>query len=461
MTEEQSSEKKEKEKKLPKRYVPCVVIGGTVYESVIFQLRSVFLSWDGKEFFRYQSIPFGDEELMPLKVEMCPYRPYILTMENFETIKTWNPTCQQIYDKVYKEFDTFLDLEKEFKSLNTAFTLETYEQHKVESTGYLIPYGDKDSGKTRCLEIHNLLDYRPLFSPALPSADVFNYIGYHTEGTGTILEDEAHELNRKDDREKLKIYRSGYRKGAVCPRIVDPSSKERTQRFYKTFCCKMFAGYYPPPDRGLTDRGIPIPMVWGIPEKDKITKEDRKRMDIIKMGLLVWRMRHYFDSLPEINIQLSGRTRELWESKIQVTHGLEHEKYLKALALRNVREKVKERAESLEGYITRALFKISAQTEVELEFTAIWVTLLDELGIPLEEHDKDVVECPALGYKVSKKAVGHRLGSVFGGEAFFRHKQGRTWKFKKWKLERLAKKFYIYDLDVLYGEGEIEEENLV
>ena len=452
-----TKEKEKKKREPPKRYVPSFVLGKTIYESVIFEWRPVFLSWNGKEWFRHQNLDFEDSILMPLEREMCPYRPYYLTKDDFESIKTWNPTRQQIYDKVFGEFDIFLDLEREYKALNTAFTLETYEQQKIESTSYLNPFGDNDSGKTRGLELHNYLDYRPLLSSALPPADIFNFIGYHEEGTGTILEDEAHELRRDRDIEKLKIYRSGYRKGAVAPRIVEPSSKERAQRFYRTFCCKMLAGLYPVPDRGVNQRCIPIPMVWGIPEKDRIRKEDKIRMDGIKLGLLVWRMKHYFDPLPDINIELSGRTRELWESKLQVVQGLEHEKYIKHLALRSAREKAKERAESLEGYITKALYKIDAGSEAELEFSAIWITLLDELGIPTEEHGKESVECPALGYKLSKKTVGRRLKSVFGGIPNFRHKLGRTWKFKKWKLERLAKKFYLYDLDVLYGGEEIEE----
>ncbi len=92
------------------------------------------------------------------------------------------------------------------------------------------------------------------------------------------------------------------------------------------------------------------------------------------------------------------------------------------------------------------MFRIGATHEGETEFSAIWVALLDELGIPLEEHDKDSVECPALGYKLSKKAVRRRLRSVFDGKANFRHKLGRTWKFKKAKLERLLKKFSLCEI---------------
>lgn len=121
-------------------------------------------------------------------------------------------------------------------------------------------------------------------------------------------------------------------------------------------------------------------------------------------------------------------------------------------------EKARERAQSLEAYITRALFKLEAEKEFEVSFQMLWDVLLNELGIPLEERNKDSIEVPLLGYKLSKKAVGGRLSSVFDGQAFLRHEIGRTWKFKKAKLERLAKKFAINELNGLYDVREIEED---
>ena len=450
MTEEKK--KKETKKKRPtERYVPSFTLGKIIYESAIHLGRPVFLSWDGKKFFRHQKVDFGLEEVpdeiyLPLKKEMYPYRPYVQTME-LQELNKQNPTRQEAYNAVYKQFDVFLDLEKEFKALNTSTTLETYEQHKVSSLGYPFGQGDNDSGKTRGLEVHNALDYRTLFSSGLPSADVFNFIGYHKEGTGTILEDEADTLSRKYDREKLKIYRSGYRKGATCPRIIEPSSKDRAQRFYKTFCSKIFAGLYLPKDKGFRQRCLPYTMIEGYPEKDEITEEDLRIMDKIKFGLLIWRMKNYWIPLPSIELKLRGRIKELWKSKLQVVHELEHENYIRHLSLASAREKARKRAESLEAYITKSLFKVGAQSEVEIPFITIWTTLLMEFNLLDKDTGTDSIKCPALGYNLTKKAVGGRLRSVFSGQSFLRHKSGRTWKFDKDKLERLWKKFHINGLN--------------
>jgi len=413
--------------------------------------------WNGKEFKRTLGLEVGEREILPLTREMYPYRPYNLTEDDFNKLNKWNPTNQKIYDVVYKEFDNFLDLEPEYKALETITTMETYIQQKLLEIGYLFHIGDNDSGKTKAMDIHNYLDYRPLLSSSLPSADVYNYIGYEQEGTVTILEDEADTLRRDKDVEKLKIYRSGYKKGATCPRILDPSRSTRKQRFYKTFCSKIFAGLYIPSDRGFRQRCIEIPMVTGTPKKEEITEEDKKRMDKIKLGLLIWRMKHYFDPLPEVDTPLRGRLRELWKSKLQIAKGLEHERYIKYLSLNDARERARERSESLEAYITKALFKIGAVNEIELPFSLIWATLLEELGLITDDTDAgvDSINCPLLGYKLSKKAVGGRLRSVFNGKRGLRHNMGRVWKFKKNKLERLHKKFYINGLNGINDINEI------
>jgi len=87
--------------------------------------------------------------------------------------------------------------------------------------------------------------FKPIGSVA--RANVYNYIGSDEENEGqvTILEDEIDPKNEKktDMVERLKIYRSGYRRGNTVPRILEAGSSERTQIFYRTFCSKTFAGY--------------------------------------------------------------------------------------------------------------------------------------------------------------------------------------------------------------------------
>lgn len=193
-------------KKTKQLFKSAGCIGNIPFESVIYQKSSAFLTYHEQFSIQYQ-LELNDVTLRPLEASMFPYRPYTLTEKTLKALNSWNPEKQAIYDEVHNVFETFLDLEPQFKMLEAIQTLETYHQHKLMTTSYLYHCGDNESGKTRALELHSYLDCRPLMSPSLPAADVFTYLGHHDDGSGTILEDEAENLNHPRSSEKMKIYR--------------------------------------------------------------------------------------------------------------------------------------------------------------------------------------------------------------------------------------------------------------
>ena len=433
----------DKEKKAKHIYRPCGTYGKIVYESIFYEGKPAFLvlTRDGLKVVPELNIKAEGLIIHPLERHGFPYNPYSLDSEGLEFLKTWTPDPAFLYKLVYGEYNAFLDLEAEYKVLETAQTLETYQQHKLMTTSYPYHFGGNDSGKTRALEVHRELDYRPLLSPSLPSADVYTYLGYHEEGCGTILEDEAERLNKPRYEEKLKIYRAGYRKGAMVPRIEFPKRGARIQRFYKAFCCKCFAGLWIPNDRGFAQRCIPIPMVEGDPEKDEFTKDDFPRFNKTRLGLLVWRMKTYFDPLPPIDTKLSGRIKELWKPKLQVGWLLPSRKIIEDLAIKEMRRKDEERRSRLEAYIARAVIKVYVGLEGhEMPFSSIWNQLILELGLDDKAEEDGSLNTSMFG-KVTKTTVGLKLGSIFGGERHHRGKVGRTYTFQRDRLVKLARRY--------------------
>lgn len=435
------SEEKAKKKEKPKRKVFSAtgLLDNILYESIFLDGHPAFLAFniEAKKFMVVPNLPEEETVFMPLDKHRFPYRPYNFTETTVGGANTWKPSLSYLYEKVYAEFDTFLDLEPKYKVLNTIMTLQTYQQHKLMTTAYLYHYGPNISGKTRDLEIHNFLDYRPLFSISLPSADVYSYLGWHSEAQGTILEDEAERLNK--DRDKLKIYKSGYRKGATCPRIEFTRSGTRIQRFFKAFCCKVFAGLWVPNDKGFQQRCIEVPMFEGYPKKDEILEEDLKRFDDLRVLLLVWRMRTFFDVLPTPNLSLRGRMRELWKPLFQTAYGLPAEKILHDLATEELRKREEELSTQFEAYLTRAVVKAYVlYGHKEVPFKVIWDTLKTELEGT--DVDDKAIDSKLFG-EVSKRLVGFRLKSVLHGERHLRRKSGRTYSFEKEMLSRAIRKF--------------------
>jgi len=171
-------------KKTSKRrvYQASVVIEDLLFESVFCQKKPMFLLFQKRKFSLESKLDLDEVELLPLKRIMFPYRPYTVTMRDINAFNSQKSDICGIYKRVFDEIDLFLHLEDEYKVLSAVCVLETYNQHKLLSTSYPFYHGGNNSGKTRALEMHNNLSYRPLLSASLPAADVYTYLGFDEEG---------------------------------------------------------------------------------------------------------------------------------------------------------------------------------------------------------------------------------------------------------------------------------------
>ncbi|WXG44833.1 MAG: hypothetical protein WED04_12520 [Promethearchaeati archaeon SRVP18_Atabeyarchaeia-1] len=325
--------KEEAEKEKPKDCKPCGVLdNGTVFESIYLDKKPCFLCYDGKKFYTENSVFVEDVEYSPTTRDQVPYRPYQFSQAEIDYYNANSAISGfALYEKVKTEFDTFICAEDPIILSNTIRTIESYVQHLESSVGYGDVLGAKGSGKTRLLELYNYLGYRPMFCTNAPSADIFRYLGFHGAGNGMILEDECDKM--EEDVEKMKIYRSGYRKGAKVPRMEQSFRGGFDQVFFPTYCIKVFAGIDGVKDTTLRDRCDDTQMIRADPLKDEIVDEesaeegtpltpeyiDTMRFDLIKKELLVWRMQNYHTHLPAApNLIFKGRFKEIWKGKLRI-----------------------------------------------------------------------------------------------------------------------------------------------
>ena len=223
-----SKEEKKEEDKITKRYISTFAVGSSIFESVIMGVLPTFLVYNHKDnkWFTKKDFPLGTELYLPLKMDMTPYPPYSLSHAMLKKLNqgACNKSIQEIYNSILEEFELLIDAYPDIKALGCASVIESYMQHLFEELGYLFLIGARDSGKSRFLEILNQSCYRSMLTSDINEANIFNFIGNKDEGNCTIIEDEAQDLNKKGNEKKLSILRSGYRKGNVCPRILDASS---------------------------------------------------------------------------------------------------------------------------------------------------------------------------------------------------------------------------------------------
>src|SRR4051794_7858052 len=134
------------------------------------------------------------------------------------------------------------------------WTLHTHAFDAADVTPYLaITSAEKRSGKTRLLEVLELLVRAPLPTSNISDAALFRAIA---ELSPTLLFDEVDAIfgPKARDREDLRgMLNAGYRRGAVARRMGGP--KMTTLEAFPVFCAKAFAGIGELPDT-LRDRSI-------------------------------------------------------------------------------------------------------------------------------------------------------------------------------------------------------------
>jgi hypothetical protein len=438
--------------------------GNIVYEAISLKGRTVFLQYvknpaaDIMHWNTCEKFVFNDKEYYP--EFSAAYEPYTFTKEeiemlnvNDEHIKSLNSS--EIHHKIRNMIKPFLFCTDELLTLLTIFTQESYEQHKILSLGYLYIMGEVESGKSRAGECILHLGYRPLMGIQLNSSNVYSYIGRETEGNCTIIDDEAQNLN--DEKEKLTLYREGYRPGAKVPRILDASSSDRVQVFFNAYCSKLFLGYYMPYDNAFVSRCIPQTMVVGKPIKNSITPADLEEFMALKKELLLSRMKFYTEPLTQIEEkdELQNRTREIFYFKFQIIDKvLDAKTVLNKICKDFIEDKTVDLEESLGGYLAKALkyYYKTDVAQINIEFSLIWKKLQDELGerrIHVEEDGstKDSANSQSfysetLDRHISKKLVANVLRSSYGGRPSRIHANVRNYVFNPTVLKSAIDRYH-------------------
>jgi hypothetical protein len=122
-------------------------------------------------------------------------------------------------------------------------------------TPYLaITSAEKRSGKTRLLEVLELVVREPLPTANISDAALFRVVA---DRTPTLLMDEVDAIFKSREREELRgLLNAGYRRGAVAHRMGGRTNPEL--QTFPVFSAKAFAGIGDCLPDTITDRSIPI-----------------------------------------------------------------------------------------------------------------------------------------------------------------------------------------------------------
>ena len=229
-----------------------------------------------------------------------------------------------VLDSTYEFIGRFCVLED--THCQVAIALWAAMTHAIEyfyiAPRLLLLSPEKESGKTRVLEVLNLITPEPMliFSPS--TASIFRLLA---EKQITLLFDEGDAVWKgggKDDmQEDLRaLLNAGYKRGAEIPRCV---GKNYEVKLFKVFCAVAMAGIKSPPDTILS-RSLIINMQRRTPnepiEPYRGRKHDsqghalRERLStwVLKIGQTVG------DAWPDLPEGIVDRCAEIWEPLIAI-----------------------------------------------------------------------------------------------------------------------------------------------
>jgi hypothetical protein len=403
------------------------------------------------------SIPIDDKTILkPFEIAAYVNKAYSFKSEQefFEFVeKTKDENLDNLYKKVKLIWKKYVDADDFHISICAADTIFTYFQDKIGLTHYLFFVGDNSSGKSNNLTVLHYIAYRNMMSSGMTAANVYQFLGSGEEGIGTICEDEADNID--EDRDKMKVHKNGYTTGKYYHRT--DTSVGRQQLKFNTFCFKAFAAEKLPDSvtaKGFNQRTIELPCVYGFPQYDISEvanpageEEYQKLLNELletRNTLLVYRLLHFKDKIPDIKLNIQGREKQLFKPILRVFQYTQTQNELLPVISKYISQRRENNANTLNAFLyDHVKGLIRTQNTYELESNLIWNTIKGTLqgkDILSKPQSYDTVEFGT----ISQKSITETLVQVFGANPTKRH-SGRTHIFDQNKLQRLSR---IYDLSI-------------
>ena len=282
-----------------------------------------------------------------------------------------------------------------------------------------------------------------------PSApNLFRLLGVVEPVQCTMVLEEADKIDKIT--ELMAVLKTGYSYYGLVPKINPYTLK---QEFFYTYCPKIIVSERSLNQtiaKGVNSRTFSIncikgstkhdikevlnPTNTGGPENKKLLQE---LMSFRKL-LLVYRLRHFKDSIPDLDIGVEGRDKELVKHSIQLFYGCKCldeviETLQEFLDMKN--EKKESTIESILLSIVANLVKYNGN---EISSKTIWNELMEEIHGTLNEKNPNEYHTDDYGTIYRTTTVSRYLGDSFGGKV--KHgREGNIWTFDRETIENLAK----------------------
>lgn len=425
-------------------------------ESIIIASTPKFLISDGSKIEIKTSIELESKILKPFNENMYMNKTY--SFESEEQVKEYiekakSETLDTLYRKVKTIWMKYIDADNFHISICSADTIFSYLQDRIGLTHYLFFVGSSNSGKSNNLTVFQYLAYRNMTMTGLSYANIYQFLGSGEEGIGTICEDEADTIDL--DNEKMKIYKNGYTTGRPTSKI--DLTFGRKQLKFNNFCWKAFSAERLPDvlkAQGFNQRIIEIFCTFGIPQYDisEVVNPAGEtefqnlldELNDVRNTLLIWRMQHYTDPIPDIKLNLVNREKQLFKPIIRVFQNTRTLGELLPVISNYVSEKREKNVDSYHSTLYRIIKDLVNTKGFSLESMEVINYIRQELELEEFPNKPQSFESQEFG-TLSIKGIIKTLKEVFGVKKDPSHNNARGLIFDPIKLGKLEK---LYDVNI-------------
>lgn len=378
-------------------------------------------------------------------------------------------TLDSLYRKIKAIVKKYVDADDFHVAIIAADVIFSYFQDKLGLTHYLFFVGGNASGKSNRLELFRLLAYRNMTSSDMTPANIFRYLGWSEEGIGTICEDEADNID--EDREKLKIYKNGNITGRPVLRMDDDGGIRQNRYF--TFCFKAFAAERLPDSvkaRGFLQRCIELPCMYGFPDYDIMEVVNNagaekfifllEEVEEVRSLLLIYRLSHFNEIIPDIDLNIKNREKQLFKPILRLFQKTETMKELLLVISEYINERRIANANSLHAYVYGVITGlIQKNNTTQLKSEDIWNEVTNSEKCPGEfiPHKPMMYESADYG-PISRKQITQICKDVFSAKPPKHRSNKSELVFDKRKLKQV-RSFYS-NIKVKVEEDEEDEEDV-
>ena len=398
--QKENGEDKDKQQKHKRRYATYKYSAkgaDTLHEAILLAGQPTFIIYDkdNNEIKAVQNLEEATRILVPPSAEEYPYEPYQFT--TIEEVRAYvsrakEETIDSLYQKSKSIVHKYNDQDEHKLTLLAADIIWSYFQDKFSTTHYVAIVGGNGSGKTTKGDTFAAVAYRTVTMTDPSAANIFRVLGRIEFGQCTIVMDEAEKIDKSPD--TMSILKSGYQFNAKVSKI---SMNEEVQQWFYPYCLKIIIAERSPSQsdaKGVLDRTFLYTAYKGKPQYD--IKEilnpagDQQRqklfdeiMDFRKL-MLLYRLLHFHDAVPDIDVGLEGRDKELCKPLLQLFYNTKSYKEIRATLQIFLNAKNQKKSNLIEAALHPMIVNFVSRNGREVAAKHVWNEII--CGSIIEGH---------------------------------------------------------------------------